>query len=71
MPWNQALDFNQDFGSGMKSLVLRLFWRIVLPFVLALVIAVSEMMELLGRRRGVADVAQAARKASCGRKSCS
>ena len=52
MPWNQALDLNQDFGSGMKSLVLRLFWRIVLPFVLALVIAVSEIMELLGRRGG-------------------
>jgi hypothetical protein len=37
----------------MKSVVFRLFWRIILPFVLALVIAVSEIMEMLGRRGGI------------------
>ncbi len=36
----------------MKSVISRLFWRIILPFILALVIALSQMMEMLGRRGG-------------------
>jgi hypothetical protein len=36
----------------MKSIIFRLFWRILLPFVLALVIAVMQMMEMDGRGGG-------------------
>jgi hypothetical protein len=36
----------------MKKAFSRLFWRIILPFALALVIAIFQMMEMEGRGGG-------------------